>query len=82
VGGCGVQVDSDALAEMKKKQNTESLRITELQGLIAGMKDEIEVKVSHMSCYAFPRGARHSGEKRDDGVSDAMSLSLHGSEGL
>lgn len=56
--GSVVQVNSDALAEMKKKQNTESLRITELQGLIANMKDEIEVKVRHTPMLALSKSQR------------------------
>lgn len=44
-----VQIDNDALSEMKKKQNYESLRITELQGLIKNMLDHIEVKVRIMT---------------------------------
>lgn len=43
------QIDNDALSEMKKKQNYESLRITELQGLIKNMLDHIEVKVRIMT---------------------------------
>jgi hypothetical protein len=39
-------MDNDALAEMKKKQNYESLRITDLQRLIKGMDNEIGKKVS------------------------------------
>jgi len=39
------QKDNDALAEMKKKQNPESLRITELQELIQKMQAEIDKKV-------------------------------------